>query len=94
MVYTESREDMVVPPFDTDMSYHVSKTHPVYAHCWPGIHRITVGKQYCKYQWHARQPSWDIGFICIEPFLCFQCFNPLRQQLQCVALGFMCISIM
>lgn len=49
----------------TDMSYHVSERHHTCAQCWPGIQRITAGKQYCKYQWLACQHSRDIGFRCI-----------------------------
>lgn len=82
MVHTDSHARIWSFSFGTGMSYHVSETQHRCTQCWPGIHRITVGKQYCKYQWHTHQPSVDIGFRCIEAFSCFQCFNPLRHQLQ------------
>lgn len=93
MVLTDSHARIWSFSFGTDTSYHVSETQHRCTQCWPGIHRITVGKQYCKFQWHAHQPSVDIGFRCIEALSCFQCFNPLRHQLQYVPLGFMCITL-
>lgn len=94
--HRSTREDMVRPLRETDVSYRAAETHQMCAHGWSGIQRITADKQYCKYQPCVHtQHSGDVRFRCIVRaffFFRFQCFNPLSHQQQYVPLGFMCIT--